>query len=116
MSVKTTEQTAMMAASLKPDVYRVEQVLPETHDTFTLALCRDGGADDALSNLGSSTCCTLMAAGESAISISGDPDQLDTPDPAYHSPVWSRDSEAGGAPGRGYPWAPWTVRNHLADG
>lgn len=78
MSVKTTEQTAMMAASLKPDVYRVEKVLPETHDTFTLALAAMEGPTMRYEP-GQFNMLYAYAAGESAISISGDADQLDTP-------------------------------------
>lgn len=78
MSNETCEQTALMAGSLTPDVYRVEKVIPETHDTFTLALAAIEGPTMCYAP-GQFNMLYAYAAGESAISISGDADQLDTP-------------------------------------
>ncbi|NNE08016.1 MAG: FAD/NAD(P)-binding protein [Gemmatimonadetes bacterium] len=59
--------------SLLPEIYRVEEVIPETHDTFTLALIPQEGEPMTFAP-GQFNMLYAYGAGESAISISGDPD------------------------------------------
>jgi NAD(P)H-flavin reductase len=78
MSVEAPAPARNNPGGLRPDIYRVEQVIPEARDTFTLALVAQDG-DTMAFHPGQFNMLYAYGTGESAISISSDPDLAGSP-------------------------------------